>query len=476
MPNTTPMTLTGLTRIFEHLLKYRKVYLIILLLIVLLIPYSVRYLGGNPTIIGASSYFHLNAAEHNPYQNPYHLLLSLNFINNQFIYQLAPIILAILSLFLLINIAGEFKINPINQFFFLLFLVISPAFIYTFTVLTHHSFFIFLNLLGFTLLLKKKKLLNYLSFPIFAIIPFFDVFSSILTLLFLAVYFYVKKDKQGNSVNNQINNQVNSRVKILTIIITILTFLNIFLKKLFLLGPYNSQNVFADLFSDLGGLFGLSIFALLLAVTGLIITWKKEKFFLAYLFLPFLILLFIYQTSTLIYLNFFIAFFASFGFTYFFNKEWKINIIKNIFLFLLILGLVFSTVTSLSKLSALPPSLETKESISWLKENTRTYKLIFSHPQDSYLVEYFSGRPAFIHYHDPDFKTRSDITDRIFQSTYIKETFPLLEQNDISHIYLSPKIKADLPPDRGLIFLFQNERFKKIYSRKDIEIRKFKNE
>lgn len=452
-----------LKKIIGHLLEYRKAYLTLLLLVILITPYFIRYLGNNQTVIGEPSYFHLNAAEqlsiHNFYQNPYHFLLSLNFSRSAFIYQAIPLLLAVLSLLLLINIVKEFKFSPQNQFFFLLFLILSPAFIYAFTILNHYSFFIFLSLLGFTLLLRKNRFLNCLSFPVFAIIPFFDVFSSILTSFFLIVYFYLRK---------------GGKVKMLICLIIALTIFNAVLGKPFFLGPYVPQNMFTDFFFDFGSLFGFSLFSLLLAVVGLLATWKKEKFFLAYLFLPLFIILSFYRTSALIYLNFFIVFFASFGFAYFFNKEWKLNIIKDAFLLLLILGLIFSALTSLNKFSALPPSAEIKESFLWLKENTEPGQVIFSHPRDSYLIEYFSKRPAFIHYHDADLETKLNITNQIFQSTYIKETFPLLEQNNLFYICLSPKTKANLPPDRGLIFLFQNERFKRIYNREDIEIWEFK--
>jgi len=462
------------TKILEHLIKHKKIYLTILLLIILISPYFIRYFAHNPTIIGESSYFHLNQAEHinqqNFYQNPYHLFLSLNSLNNYLIYQAIPILLAILSLFLLINILKEFKLNPKNQFFFLIFLILSPTFIYTFTIINHHSFFIFLILLGFSLLLQKKRFLKHLSFPVFALIPFFDVFSSILTLLLLLTYFYLKK---GN------------KLKPLITLVIILTLINIILKKiliktslkqLLLLSQYDSQNIFIDFFSDLGSLFGLSLFIILLAIIGLIYTWKKEKFYLAYSFLILFTILSIYQTSTLIYLNFFIIFFASFGFTYLSNKEWKLNIIKNTTLLLLTLGIIFSTLTYLDNLSSLSPNPEIKESLLWLKENSEKNTTIFSHPQDSYLIEYHSQESAFIHFHDPNFRTKLNTTNQIFQSSYIKTTFPLVEQNNIHYIYLPPKTKANLPLDRGLIFLFQNERFKRIYNQNNIEIWEFKKE
>ncbi len=459
MSNTTNQKLK---RILEHLFKFKRAYLITLLLIVLISPFFFRFLGGNLTAIDSSSYFHLKAAEqisiNNFYQNPYHLLLSINSTENFFAYQAIQIILGLLSVLLLLSIIKKFKLPSSNCFFFLFFLVISPAFIYTFTALNHHSPFIFLVLLGFTLLINKKKFMNYLSYPIFAIIPFFDVFSSILTLLLLAAYFYLKKDKKVKTVSG---------------IIAVITLFNIFLKKSFLLGPYLAQNGLLDLFSDLGSFLGLSLFAVLLTVTGLVVTWKKGKFFLAYFFLSLLILLFFYQNSSLIYLNFFAAFLAAFGFIYFLNKEWKLNILKHFFLFLLILGMVFSMIGSINTLVNAPPSLEVKESLLWLKDNSFPSRTVFSHPGDSYLVEYFSQRSVLVHYHDPGFKAKEELINQIYQSTYIKDTFPLMEQNNASCIFLPPYIRENLPTDRGLIFLLQNERFKKIYNQKNIEIWRF---
>jgi hypothetical protein len=459
MSNTTSPTVK---KMLEHFFKFKKVYLITLLLIVLISPFFFRFLEGNLTAIGSSSYFHIKAAEqislNNFYQNPYHLLLSINSSGNLFIYHAIQLVLGLFSILLLLNIIKKFKLSIPQRFFFLFFLIISPAFIYTFTTLNHHSLFIFLVLLGFNLLINKQKFINCLSYPVFAIITFFDIFSSILTLLFLAGYFYLKKDR---------------KVKTISGTIIFLTFFNIFLKKSFLLGPYLAQNGLLDIFSDLGSFLGLSMFAFLLVITGLIVTWKKEKFFLTYFFLSLLIILLFYQNSSLIYLNFFAAFLAAFGFTYFLNKEWKINILKNFFLFLLILGLAFSTVGSINSLIDAPPSQEVKKSLLWLKDNSFPNRAVFSHPQDSYIIEYFSQRSVLTHYHDSDFKTKEELINQIYQSTYIKDTFPLMKQNNASCIFLPPNTRENLPTDRGLIFLLQNERFKKIYDWNNIEIWRF---
>lgn len=445
-------------KILEHLARHQKKYLIILFLILLISPYLVRYLGGNYTIIGEPSYFYLKAAEgineDNFYQNPYHSLLSLNFSGNLFIYQIIPLILGVASLLLLFSLAAKFKVNKKKKFFFFLFLVISPAFIYTFTVLNHYSLVIFLNLLGLAMLSRKEKIIKYSSLIAFGLIPFLDIFSSILTLCLLAAYLYLKKEET---------------TKIIGGLVIALTIFNIFLGKPFFLGPYVQQNALADFFSDWGSSFGLSLFAMLLAGFGLAFTWKEKKAYLVYILIALFLVFSFYQTKALIYLNFLIIGLAAFGFNDLLKKEWKLKVIKNMTLFLLILGFIFSTLSYLDKLSSSSPLIETKDSLTWLREKAPVYKKIFSDPGDSYMVEYFSKKPAFIRYDEPDFKTKSKIKDQIYQSSYIKTTFPLLEENEISHIFISAKAKMNLP-NQGLRFVLQNERFKKIYDKEGVEI------
>ncbi len=480
----------SLEKALEHIIKNKQKYLVFLFIFFLLLIYLFRWINHNSTIIGTSSYFYLSAAEKISfstfYLNPYNLFLSLNIFNNQYIYQMMQIALAIISLILLINLTKKFNLTSRNRFFFLFFLIISPTFLYLFTVFNHQSFFIFLNLLGFTFLikdkiiLKNKLLIKNIFFPknkinlikfsygIFAIIPFFDLFSSIFTFSLLAIFYYYFKKEE--------------RIKTIGILIIVLSFLisglkyfvsGVGMKQIFLLGPHHSQKILFDLFADLGSSFGISLFALLLAIMGIMVSWKKEKIHFIYLIVLLLVIFYIFQTDTLIYLNFFVVFFASFGFTYIVDRVWKINEIKGVTIFLLVLGLFFSTLICFDTLSGLQPSSEVKKSLVYLGENLSPPKIIFSHPRDSYIVEYFSNNPSFIHYSDEDFKEKMEITNTIFQSAYIGDTFPLLENNNIQYIYISPQTMEDLPTGEGLLFLFQNERFKRFYQQDNIIIQEF---
>ena len=451
---------------WKHLIKYQKVYLLILLILVLTLPNILRWTDNNSSVIGGSSYYALNIVKEieTPmfYGNPYLTLLSLNTTHQMYIYKIIPLLLGILSFWLLMCNLKKLGLSPKNQFFLLAFLILSPAFIYAFTVLNHYSLVFFITLLGFHLTIHKNRILHHLSLPLFLIIPFFDIFSGIFTLLLLGAYHYIRQGKK---------NFIDSPAKLPAIVVIISLLFNI--KKSFLLGPYHSQETIINFFSDLGGLFGISLFIILLALIGILATWKKEKFFLNYFFLGLLILISIYQTSMVMYLNFFVVSLAALGINYLLERDWKIKLIKNLTIFLLLLGVLFSGLSSIDSLAQLPPNNKIITSLNYMRENTPSYNLVFSHPQDSYLVEYYSGRPAFIHYHDLDFRKREKIVQQALNSTYIEETFPLFKFNDISHIYFSPQVTVDLPTERGLLFLLQNEKFKKIYSHEGIEIWEF---
>ena len=62
------------------------------------------------------------------------------------------------------------------------------------------------------------------------------------------------------------------------------------------------------------------------------------------------------------------------------------------------------------------------------------------------------------------------MTQNISTALYIQDLFPLLEQEYITYIYLTPAMKRQLPPEQGLRFLLKNERFKLVYSSEDTEI------
>lgn len=236
------------------------------------------------------------------------------------------------------------------------------------------------------------------------------------------------------------------------------------------LGPFHPQNILADLISDLGGLSGVSFFIFLLALIGLTITWKRKKFNLAYLFLPLLIPVYTLSTQTIFFISIIIIFFATRGFLELLERKWALNNLKKFTIFLLILGIIFSSFTYLERVSAYEPTSANQETLAWIKFNTETDQIVYSTPENSAFIEYFAQREAFAQFSN---KQKENISQQVLSSIYIQELFPLLEENEISLLYLTPKMKTNLPADQGLLFLLKNERFKLLHAHEDFEVWEF---
>ena len=111
----------------------------------------------------------------------------------------------------------------------------------------------------------------------------------------------------------------------------------------------------------------------------------------------------------------------------------------------------------------------------WIKEYTNDEDVIFSNPEYGPYITYFTQRSPFYSLPDNNAQKAGDAAT-ILNSTYIKDTFPILEENSVSIIYITPKMKESLPEDQGLLFLFKNEKFKLLLQREGYEIWEFRQE
>ena len=69
------------------------------------------------------------------------------------------------------------------------------------------------------------------------------------------------------------------------------------------------------------------------------------------------------------------------------------------------------------------------------------------------------------------FAKRSVVSDpKILAATYINELFPLLEENNISIIYITKDMRRKLTEEQGFLFLLKNERFKLAHASKEAEV------
>ncbi|MBU0457429.1 MAG: hypothetical protein KKD75_04770 [Nanoarchaeota archaeon] len=447
---------------FSHLLKHQKKYLVSLLVLIFIFQTALNFIKNKPLMIGGESYYYLSISQNMGFQyNPLTLLLST--IPKQIIFLIPPII-AIFCILILFDLAKKMNLSDSFTFFFTLFLIISPTFIYTTITLSTYSVFFLLMLLGFSLLFQENKKVQALSIIPFIIATFFDTLSTIILLFLQSTYIFVNRKK--DSVN----------LAILCITVFLFIFNKFFIEIPLIAGPFHVEKIMRDLISDLGGLNGIGLFTLLLALIGLAIIWKKKNFYLAYLLLPIIVPAYFFNTDTIFFLTLLTLFFATAGFIRLFERCWTLITLKKFTFILLILGILFSTLTFVDRLSEYAPLNADEEALTWIKENTPKESIVLSAPENGYFITYFAERKSLFNLNDKDYKTKMNLSKNIFSSVYIKDLFPLLEQNNISIIYITENMKKNLPKEQGFVFLLKNERFKLIYSYENTEVWVFEKE
>ncbi len=468
------------------------IFFLIFTIILLTTPLIIRSIKKNPVTIDIQPYYHLRiareiVAEGNlnydtlSYQgrnyifDPYNYFLA--FINKLFgnIFFFFSIILGITSVIIFYYLIKKLRLNLLTRFLIMLTLVLSPAFIYTFTVLNKHSLVISFFLLGFLLFIDKKPLLNILSIIIFGIIPFFNTLASLIVILLILCYTLYKDRKKKLKFYTTLA---------LIVLVNILYNLNIYLKyslpeKI----TFISVNYLQRLLSDLGSYCGLAFFNLILTIIGIIVTWKhKRKLWLVYITILILFISLSYFSYSTIYLKFIISIFAGIGFYSILSMKWKLKFIRNLSIFILILGLIFSTTSYISRIANSLPDKNIKESLEYLDVYSDPEEIILSHYSRGFWIEYFANRKVVmdsLFTYAPKPNERYQDSNAIFYGSNLQSTKELLDKYKINYIYIDNEMKHGLvwkKEKQGLLFLFRNnETFRNIYNENGIEIWYYKS-
>ncbi len=239
------------------------------------------------------------------------------------------------------------------------------------------------------------------------------------------------------------------------------------LRQPFFIGPFHTENYFSGLISDFGARGGLSFFALLLGLIGLTVAWKEKKFMPIYAFVPIVIAGYIFNSHSGFYLALLAAVAGIIGGEAIFNRPWTFPALKQFTFFLLALGILFSTISYLDRISLVGPSAAEKAALLWMNENTAEESIVLALPEESYYVQYFAERIPFAPTHD---RQKQAILQKMLSSVYIHELFPLLEEQQINIIYITPEWRRMLSAEQGFLFLLKNERFKLLYAQEGYEV------
>ena len=427
--------------LFNHLLQCQKKYVFGLASILLFLIPLINFFKSDSLLIGPESYYFLSHSG---------LLESLASSFSYEVLIIIPIVLGLSTLFLFFALVEKVKLSKKFTFFFLLLLVMSPAFMYTYSSLTANSFFFLFAIATLLLMMQEKTVFRYFAIVPLILATFFDVFSSLMLCIFLIIYSIDQKKKISYFYLG---------------VIIISSGIQYFLGQPFFLGPFHIEQMIPDLISDFGGLSGVSFFAIILSLIGITITWKRKKLYWAYLFLPLLFPLYFISTQTIFPLSILISFFAAVGFVKLFERTWNLAPIKRITFFLLILGILFSTLSYMDRVDQYTPSEDLIETLTWINHNTDYNTMVLSDAEFRDYIKTFAKREAFdsLYTHK-----NTELNQKLLKNTNVEGFIPMLEKHKISIIYISKEMKEKY--DNGFIILLQNERFKLIHSHGDYEV------
>ncbi len=471
----------------------RNVFLLMIFIgiITLLLTPFIRFFNFNSLMVGEESYYHARMAryliEHGipekdelvtgirPYIiEPYHLVLSRvgYLLGTEFSSQLLPLLSGLISLIIFHSLLANLKFNNESIFYILIILILSPHFLGIFSYSSPGALAILFTLLGIYFFLKEDMLSFSLSIFFLIISAFFSFIAPFIALAVLLSYSFYKKHM----------------LRLYLLLFCILTFFIIFYSSVLYwkYGLPNNvnflpKNFFQRFFSDMGDNLGFSVFSLILSGLGLVFTWgQKRKLYIIYLTIFALFVLTIFNDLPNIYLNFFISVFSGIGVYYLIKRKWTMYLIKELTILAIFCGLLFSSISYLSRLATTNPSKNVVDSLVWLNVNSKRNEIVLSHFSKGYWIEFLADRKVILDNdfsYIPDALERFENANKIFYGRNLRETKRLLELYNVTYIWIDKDMKEGLvwnKPDEGLLYMLRNNQtFRNIYQERDISIWKY---
>lgn len=467
------------TKFYKMLEKndfYFNYFIIIIAIISLLTPLTIRFFSNDPVLMGQEAYYHAELSRqimNNEFSgkifdsdfNIYHLLIAgLGEITGVYIASLIiPIMLGIFSIIILINLSKKFKMNTLARRIFLLIFFLSPGFIYLFSFSSPHSLAVFLTLAGTYLLTKNKKYSVFKGSFLLLIASSFSLFNSL--LCFAILIFIADKKKK---------NKHHIFISLFIIMAASLPYHIIGFEPRTTIELFRT-NILKESITSFGALIGFSIFSIFLSIFGFISTWKKkDQYALFYLLITLLSFgVYLLNQNYNMYGNFVLVYLSSLGIVYLLKSKWELDSVKELTTLIIVCGLIFSTVLYAKQIGEVNPNQDLIEGLTWLKEQEDGK--VLSHYSRGHWIGFVSDKEVFTNsLYDVQTNMKLNLSDEIFYSRDLIKTRNILDEQNIDYIFIDKEMKRGIvwtKEEQGLLFLFRNkENFKKIYSNQGVEI------
>ncbi|MFW6220624.1 MAG: hypothetical protein ACOC3X_03020, partial [Nanoarchaeota archaeon] len=389
-----------------------------------------------------------------------------NYLNREILIILLPIIFGVISLITFFFVLKKLKFNKRNIFFALFFLITSQIFIYGFLANLKFSLIFLLCLIIYYLINFENKIKYFASIPIFLLFLLKPSFTTI--GIIITIYYFIFIDK----------NYYFLFIPFFIAIVALI--LNIHLFNFYNFFHFQNLNIINLLENNLimfGSNLGFSFFIFFLAGFYLVVSWKnKIKNLQLYFFLLILILgiLFINENLKII-LNLILVIISAKTILGIKEMVWELKTIRNLTLFLIVFGIIISSITYLNTINKNLNNQELIESIKWLEDNTDDDIIVLSDEKNSYLINYFTTKKTFwLYYNVTNDINKTNDYYSLMQTRNIKNATYLIEKYNLDLFLIDKYTKKDMLNEKkiiGLEFLMKNsELFNLLYESETIKI------
>jgi len=400
----------------------------------------------------------------------YSFLFLKNVFGLNFTLNVSPILLGALTLILFYLLLKRFNLENNENYIGMVLLAMSSMFLFIFTSYNEDIITIPLVLLTFYLFTSKNNFAKNTSLILLFLLGLFS-YKAVILLLF-AMLFYLVKEKRLKEFY-------------LPLLISLISFLLFNLKRILLNGFVSTsfkENYFKVIINELGGSYGISLFLLFLTLFGLRYLWKsKYKYTHIYVITLSFTILTLIDHEFIIYFNFLIIYLSAVGLNHLLKSPWDSELIRKLTITLLLIGVIFSSYTSLNYVKDSQPNDQLTQALGTFRSEGDPSEIVLSHYSYGFFINKISGKTVYISQKFtsvPDFKQRYSDMQTIFYSRNADETNGLLNYYNIKYILITKDMKEGLvwdDVDEGLLFVLENSKeFKMIIKNDYAEVWKIK--
>jgi hypothetical protein len=395
---------------------------------------------------------------------PFHVVLSIltSIMNEYSVAILLPILLGVITTFCVYNLLKLFFPTRKQRLLATIFFIMSPIFVITFSKLGTITWITIIIALGLWCL-TQKGWKEKCSYPILALLLFHEIPHIVIGTIF--VFVIAKKI------------QKKKEATIITAILSIGILVKLLLEQSKL--SFSVPSIITSvqlLFTDVGAQFGFSLFAVILSIVGIQYLWRENKINIPQIMIAILLLIAIITVNNTYaaYCNIFISCIAAVGFLRLTKREWKIQQLRNITLFLLILGVVYSGTATITQGANDIPGPEVMSGMSWLSQHTDEKAVILTNDPFTEIVKQQTAASVLTLpiLDEKQTNNKEDSMRELLLSRRIDVTMTIIEEHNIEYITLiDTKYMKWQEREDGLIFLLENgENFKKQFENNKVTV------